>query len=653
MKLNTLGEALIISLTMWTGLAAGAQERDTTILDPVVISATQTPVARSSLTQQVTVITGKELRERGITRLSDALRLVPGAAVVQNGSFGSVTTLFLRGGESRYTRVLVDGVAVNASGGFFDYSHLTTDNIDRIEIVRGPASVVHGADAVTGTVQIFTRRGSGAARVAAEARAGTYGTREASLGISGSKAATSYSISGSHHFTDGLLPFNNQYLNGTLSSSLSFSPAGRGSASAAARYTTAEFHYPTDFTGAPVDSNSYRVQHRLTTGADGTIPLGANVDGRLTAGNNEVWDLTEDIAIPFGSQQRQHSALSSYSRRRSLGARAVWTLPLLRATAGAEVEREHESSAQSQGPVAGAQTIVSRFSADRDVRAAFLELLGAPNSSASYTVAARVDDNSDFGNHATYRVGAKTDLVTGLSARASLSTAFNAPAFNQLRPTLFTIGSPELRPESARTWEIGLDRRLANGAALLSATYFNQRFNDLIQFSSGGPPTFKGSYSNLAAAQSNGYEVTLTARGSDALTLDASYTVATPHVSRLSPDYSGSLHVGDALIRRPSHSAAATVTHSRSSLAAFSLSATYVGKRPDLDFNKFPAPTATLPAYTRVDGAATITAYRTPRSSLALTLRSENLLDRSYQEVLHYPTARRVILLGARFEGAL
>lgn len=630
-----------------------AQERDTTVLDPVVISATQTPTAKSSLTQQVTIITGKELRERGIARVSDALRVVPGAQVVQNGSFGSVTTLFLRGGESRYTRVLIDGVAVNSSGGFFDFSHLTTDNVDRIEIVRGPSSVVHGADAMTGTIQIFTKRGAGAPRITADARAGTYETRDASVGLSGTSDAVSYAISGSHHFTDGILPFNNKYVNGTLSTSLAYAGDSGQSASVAARYTTAEFHYPTDFTGAPVDSNSYRVQHRLTVGTEGAIPLARAIEARLTAGSNEVWDLTEDINVPFGAQTPQHSAESSYSRRRSAGARAQLAVPFGRITAGGELSRESERSTDRQGPVAGPQAVVSTFFAARDVRAAFVELIGSGKHGLSYTLAGRLDNNSDFDTHGTYRVGARADLVRGLRARASVSTAFDAPAFNQLRPTLFTVGSPALRPETARTWEAGLEQRMWNGAALLSAGYFNQRFNDLIQFVAGGPPDFRGSYANLAAAQSNGYEVALSARGPAGLLLDASYTQATPHVSRLSSEYTGNLEVGDALIRRPSHSGAATVTQSPVSRVTLSLTATYVGKRPDLDFNTFPSPTVTLPSYTRVDGAASFAAYRTARNQLSITLRAENALDREYEDVLHFAAPGRVILVGARFEGGL
>jgi vitamin B12 transporter len=642
---------LVAACIVSTG--SSAQERDTTVLDPIVISATQTPAAKSSLTQQVTIITGKELRERGIARVSDALRMVPGAQVVQNGSFGSVTTLFLRGGESRYTRVLIDGVAVNSSGGFFDFSHLTTDNIDRIEIVRGPSSVVHGANAMTGTIQIFTKRGAGAPRITADARAGTYETRDASVGLSGKADEVSYTISGSHHFTDGILPFNNKYLNGTLSSSAAYAGNGGQSASVAARYTTAEFHYPTDFTGAPVDSNSYRVQHRLTVGTEGAIPLARAIEARLSAGSNEVWDLTEDINVPFGAQTRQHSAESSYSRGRSAGARAELAFPFGRITAGGDISRESERSTERRGPVAAPQAVVSTFFAARDVRAAFIELIGSGNRGLSYTLAGRLDDNSDFDTHGTYRVGATADLVRGLRVRASVSTAFSAPAFNQLRPTLFTVGSPALRPETARTWEGGVEQRFGNGTVVLSAGYFNQLFNDLIQFVAGGPPEFRGSYANLTAAQSNGYEVAVNARAPAGLVLDASYTQATPHVSRLSSDYSGNLEVGDALIRRPSHSGAATVTQSPFSRLTLSLTAAYVGKRPDLDFNTFPSPTVTLPSYTRVDGAASFTAYRSARNQLSITLRAENALDRRYEDVLHFAAPRRVILVGARFEGGL
>ncbi|HUQ20084.1 MAG TPA: TonB-dependent receptor plug domain-containing protein, partial [Gemmatimonadaceae bacterium] len=345
-------------------------------LSTVVISASKAPVDRSRLTQSATVITGEDLRARGITRVSDALQSVPGISVAQNGSFGSVTSLFLRGGESRYTKVLIDGVAVNQSGGYFDFSHLTTDNVERIEVVRGPASVLYGADAVTGVIQIFTRRGNGPLAVKADVRGGTHDTREAELGVNGSARSVSYSLGGAQHHTDGLFDFNNNYDNGTLSGSIGFAPKPTSSGRISARYTNAEFHYPTDFTGAPVDTSSYRVQHRLTLGGDAETSIAKNAIVQLLAGTNEVSDLTEDIAFPFGSTTQRHSADHSRAHRRSIEGRMKLTsLEAANLHVGGELVWEGEKSTSSAGPVGGATTAVSTFNADRSTRSVYAELL--------------------------------------------------------------------------------------------------------------------------------------------------------------------------------------------------------------------------------------------------------------------------------------
>ena len=144
---------------------AQASSPDTTTLAPVVVTATRLPSAAGAATLSTTVISGDDLRARGVRSVLDALRETPSVAVVQGGSFGQQTSLFLRGGQSNYTQVLVDGVVVNDPGGAIDLANLTTDNIDRIEIVRGPASVLYGANAVTGVIQIFTRKGNGPLRL--------------------------------------------------------------------------------------------------------------------------------------------------------------------------------------------------------------------------------------------------------------------------------------------------------------------------------------------------------------------------------------------------------------------------------------------------------------------------------------------------------
>ena len=287
--------------------------------------------------------------------------------------------------------MLIDGVPVNAPGGFFDFSHLTTDNIDRIEIVRGPASVLYGADAVTGIIQIFTRQGSDKRRASLGARGGTYHSFDLDGDAMGAGRFGEFSLGGGHHSTDGILPFNNQYRNGTLSSALSLVRGARGDVKIAARYTAAEFHYPTDFSGQPVDSNSYRTQHRLTVGLDAGRNLSANIQARLLVGDNDVSDLTADIAVPFGATTPEHSAFSSRGYRRNAEGRLAFFLPAdATVTIGATYEKEHENSSSSSGPVNGPMTQTDSFDASRHTVAYYSELLGNLADRASYTLSGRV-----------------------------------------------------------------------------------------------------------------------------------------------------------------------------------------------------------------------------------------------------------------------
>jgi len=626
-----------------------AQAIDTAKLGTVVVSASKVPRPAATLSQAVTVLSGDDLRARGVTRVSDALREVPGASLVQSGSYGAVTSLFLRGGESRYTKVLIDGVPVNAPGGFFDFSHLTTDNIERIEIVRGPASVLYGADAVTGIVQIFTRRGSDQGRVSLAARGGTYHSFDLDGDAAGAGPLGGFSLGGGHHSTDGILAFNNQYRNGTLSTALNLGQGARGDAKIAARYTAAEFHYPTDFMGQPVDTNSYRTQHRLTVGLDAGRNLSANMRARFLAGNNDVSDLTEDIAIPFGSSTPKHSAFRSRGYRRNLEGRLAFFLPAdATVTVGATYEREHESSSNSSGPVGGITAQTDSFDAARHNVAYYSELLGDLADHFSYTVSGRVDDNSDYRRFATYRLGANATVIPTLRIRASLSTAFNAPAFNQLRPTLYTVGSPDLRPEKIRSAEIGLVTNFRPDVVHFSTSYFAQRFSDLIQYVNGAPPTFRGSFANLTGATSNGYEAELQLTPTTNWRGSASYTIVNPRVTRIDPGYQGGDRAGDALIRRPTHSGTLVLSYSRPHGASLGTFISYVGKRPDLDFAQFPSQRVTLPAYTKVDLSAEYPLTGPNRAQLSVNARIENLFNRRYEEVLNFASPRRTVLVGGR-----
>ncbi len=165
--------------------AVAQEPMDTATLREIVVTATRLPVPLASATSAVTVITGAELERRGIATVGEALRSVPGADVVATGPFGGTTSLFLRGGESDYVRVLVDGVPLNAPGGAVDLATLSTADVARIEVVRGPASVLYGSDAVSGVVQVFTRAGGGPARWEASGQGGTFGERSWRAALAG------------------------------------------------------------------------------------------------------------------------------------------------------------------------------------------------------------------------------------------------------------------------------------------------------------------------------------------------------------------------------------------------------------------------------------------------------------------------------------
>ncbi|HEX6251920.1 MAG TPA: TonB-dependent receptor [Gemmatimonadaceae bacterium] len=629
---------------------ATAQDTSVVQLDTILVSASKAPPGSAPVAQAVTVISGGELRAAGITRVSEALRFVPGAAVTGSGAVGSVTALFLRGGESRYTKVLIDGVAVNAVGGYFDFSHLTTDNVDRIEVVRGPGSVVYGADAMTGVVHIFTRRGEGPPALEAEARGGSHGTREISATMLGAADRLQYTLGAARFATDGILPFNNEYANRTFSGSARFSPAARTRIDLSARLGSARYHYPTDFLGFVEDSNSFRDQRRFTLGLDGSHRLGNRVELRVLAGTNRVTDLTDDIEPPpqfSGGEEDIHTKYRVRTHRESGEARASITLPGALLTTGIEYVRETERTVASEAPVGGAQRETSAFSGTRETRVGFAELAGVAGR-LEYTISGRVDRPSDFGAFGTYRVGVASRW-RWVRLRAAAATAFNAPSFSQLLPTAFTTGSPDLEPERVRALEGGVDLSVARERLRIGVTRFDQRFLDLIQFVGGGPPDFLGSFANLAEARARGWEADVRSAPLAGWIASLSHTWLDAAIARLDERYEGSLEAGQRLIRRPRRQGAATLTYGGWERGSMTVAARYVGSRSDLDFREFPSPLVELPAYTVADVSASVLLLGARGDDeLSLTARVENLFDRRYEEVLYYEAPGRTLLLGLR-----
>lgn len=659
---KSMNKSAVILLGIFPATALAQRADTSTSLQPVVVTATRLPTPSSAVSQPVTVLQGDELRARGIVTVAEALREAPGAAVVQTGSYGGVTSLFLRGGESRYTKVLIDGTPINAVGGTQFFENLSLDNVDRIEIVYGPASALYGADAMSGVVQIFTKHGGGPTTLDADLRAGTYASRDASLSLRGGSHTAGYSIGGGWHGTNGVAAFNNAYTNGDLNGSLQLHPDSRSEIALNTRYTGSLYHFPTDYTGAVNDSTSYTREHRLVVGLDAARTVADGVRVRLLGGDNEIHGLSEDTK-PSGvaaTPLAKVSAPTDGYRRFAEGRIEAGIGPFGSATIGAQYQVEQERSqtltrSYASTPAAAIAVVTPGSNDHRITRGLYIALQGTPIPVLSYDVSARYDDHSDFHSITTYHAGASVALWNAARLRAAYGTGFNAPAFYETQGSAYNRGNPLLQPEESHSLDVGLVQTLFDGRVRASVGGFDQRFSNLIQYVAGlygGAPDYApitpAYYSNLTQARAKGYQGELDATLPFGLTGTASYTQTIAQVYSVPPGYTGSQQPGDALLRRPSHSGSASLFYSHSANWNVGASADYVGKRPDMDFSQYPSPTVTLPSYVKVGLSGSLRVFRTDETSVSLTARIDNALDRRYQEVLNFPAPGRAILIGAR-----
>ena len=639
-------------------LAAQEQSRDTARTAPIIVTATRVPMSQGALPVAVTVITGEELRVRGITTVADALNDVTSASVVQSGSQGGTTQLFLRGGESKYVKVLIDGVPANDPGGVYDFASLTTDNVERIEIVRGPASVIYGADAVTGVVQIITRQGRGAPRAELDVRGGSAPRDRSASGtpanmqnvdadgsLTGAVASGSYSFAIGRHQSTGLYQLNNHYQNNVLSGRFGFTPVAGTELRLALRYNDYQFNYPTNGGGTPVDSNAYRTEDRTVLGVEAERALSASLKTVLAVSSSVNDGGTNDAVDKPGG----NSFVSQDKTRRRGAELRFQYLPATMAalTFGAQLEQQDQRS-QSQGAF-GAFTFNSTFNASRRNVGTYAEAVLTPSASVTATLGGRVDDNEQFGHFNTGRLGLSWRLLPMTRVRATAGSAFREPTFAENYSTGFVTGNPALRPERTRSADVGVEQELFAGRAQIAITGFAQRFRNMIDFT-GDTSSCGYSYCNVAAAQSNGVEAELQARVRGPLWLSGGGTALKTRV--LSPGFdktSGGLYrQGESLIRRPEHKWNAELSYrgaSRLSAAARFLA---VGQRTDRDFRPFPATPVVLPAYQRVDVGAEYALYLRQAMRSALTLRVENLENTGYQNVFNFLAPRRTISLGLR-----
>jgi Outer membrane cobalamin receptor protein len=621
-------------------LRAQESGRDTaTVLAPVVVTATRLPVVENAPTITATVISGAELREKQITTLQDALQLVPGVLAARSGSYGGQTSLFVRGGQSDYVQLLVDGAPVNDPGGFLDIANVGVDNVERIEVVRGPASVLYGANAVTGVVQIFTRDGRGPGRVTLGLSGGSYGARDGQIAVRGGSERASGSISFAHHGADGIYDFNNESREDSFSGALRLEPDDRSDIRLSLRRVNARSHIPTNGFGVPEDSNQFHDVTRSIGSLDAGRFLTRRMEARILLTASDAHARSADLPDTPDEQCAFCYDARTGTYRAGADARlAVYASRDLALTAGTlyERQRQHTSGSDARG---------------RTVNAFYGQAAGNLGERASYGAGVRVDDNTAFGTFTTYRLSAGYRFGAATRVHASLGTAFKEPTVDQTSSTSpFVRGNPELRPERTRSWELGVSQSLLNGSVVLAATYFNQRFRDVIQYDPMPPAEDDPNYVNVGAARANGAELEARAAIARIWNVTASYTRLATRVTDAGVDAGpGATYVqGERLLRRPGDLAHLGVGVRPSRRGALHLDVAYVGNRVDIDFARFERVEAE--AYTTVDlsGELSLLTARDAPDPLALTMRVENVFDTSYQQIFGFRSPGRAVHLGVK-----
>jgi len=470
--------------------SAGAQAQGDAAT--VVVTATRTIQSIDDALSSVTIITRADIQARQATSVQELLTGEAGIQISNNGGLGKATALFLRGTDADQVLVLVDGVKLTSvTLGTTAFEYLPVEEIDRIEIVRGPRSSLYGSEAVGGVIQIFTRRGQGEPLLTASAGGGSHNTENTSAGLSGSTSSLSYSVSSSYLGSDGYASCRGTPVPpGGGCFTFDFTPDGFHSASQSAR-----IRY--DFSDtANVEVTALRAQ-------GGTRFAGTFVNHesfvQQTAGLTGRWSPLSSLHLAIRAGQSRDEATdelnfvpqSRFDTLHSQGTLQVdWQLAkqhLL--TLGTDAQRDSVASSV-------AYAVTSR----RDI-GSFLEYQGG-FASERFSISARHDDNEQFGGQATGSAAWSHGLAGGLRLIASFGTAFRAPTFNELYYPFF--GNPALRPEHSRSAELGIDG--SRGEAQWSLHTFENRVNDLIAFDSSFLPA------NIETAVIRGAEGQLTAR---------------------------------------------------------------------------------------------------------------------------------------------
>lgn len=605
----------------------------------IVVTANRTAQPLDKVGQSITVVDSAEIERRQTQTVADILRTVPGVSITRNGGIGTSTSVFIRGAESDQTVALVDGIKLNdpsSPGGGFNFGNLLIGNVERIEVLRGPSSVLWGSQAIGGVINMISRQPTQDLSVNLRGEYGYRDTGQLVGNVSGKAGPLSASVGGGYFRTDGISAcsearggvekdgYENYGANGNVKLALSdwLSVDARGWYSEG-RVNIDGFP-PPSFAFGDVNEES---RTREIVGYAGVNA--ALFDGRFR--NRLGYAYTDTNRRNVALDGLAIETFAGRGRNERIEYQGIfdvaegWQL-----TGGLERETSRFSSSSS-----GAVPSLGRARID----SAYTQIVASPISGLTLTGGVRHDDHNRFGGATTFGAsGVYAISQTRTTVRASYAEGFKAPSLFQLQSD---YGNQLLQPERSKGWDAGITQDLVDGRLQASATYFRRNSDDLIIFVSCPSPRTgictgrpSGTYDNVSKARAEGVEFGLTMQPVDALRLQANYTYT--DATNRSP---GNANFGRQLVRRPQHSVTALIDYRWGFGLETGFTLSHVGSNFDNANNS-----RKVEGYVLAD----------LRAALPLTERSEiygrveNLFDERYETVFRYGSPGRAGYVGVR-----
>jgi vitamin B12 transporter len=609
----------------------------------IVVSATRIETPAKEIASSITVITRLDLERSKKSTVLELLQDVLGTAIIQNGGKGSASSTLLRGSNSEHVLIMLDGVELNDPmnpSRSYDLAHFSLDNIEQIEILRGPQSTLYGSDALGGVINVLTKRGRGKPQLSLSSSGGSYNTFQAAAGLSGSGQSINYSLGLSRFVTGGIsaassaYPGNEEtdgYKNLSLSGRLGVALKENVEAEIILRSVTARTDI--DSFGGPFGDDPNNTQDYRSFFMRGQLRA-------LLAGNR--WEQKLGVSYIHSNRQNENPIDDSHPYDSEKGVfkssftKIDWQNNLFLHSAntltfGVDLERERgESEYHSTGIWGPYDSLFPRREADR-IGIYFQDQVRLSNRFFA-TAGVRLDHHNLTGFALTYRLAPALFVeTTGTKFKATLGTGFKSPSLYQLyAPGTFLgpVGNEQLKPEENTGWDAGIEQRFLGGRLLAGVTYFSSDFRNLIDF------RFDAGYVNIGKARTCGVELYAEARPENNLEFRAGYT-------RLEAK---DLDTGADLLRRPKDKISAGLDYGFLKKWALHLGLVYVGKRPDKNFSVWPYPDVILSGYALLDAALSFDLNR----QVEIFGRLDNMLDQKYEFVYGYGTPRFSAYAGVR-----